>query len=53
MQAVVSSKQVSDCGASQKRTQHFEMKKVLKKTSKNFLKMIKKSLTKKFAYDSI
>ena len=32
MQAVVSSKQVSNCGASPKQTQHFEMKKVLKKT---------------------
>lgn len=37
MQAVVSSKQISDCGASQKRTQHFEMKKVLKKNLKKFL----------------
>lgn len=53
MQAVVSSKQVSNCGASQKRTQHFEMKKVLKKLKKNFLENIEKSLTKKIAYDSI
>ena len=52
-QAVLSSKQVSNCGASQKRTQHFGMKKVLKKTSKNFLKIFEKSLTKKAAYDSM
>ena len=53
MQAVVSSKQVSNCGASPKQTQHFEMKKVLKKLKKNFLENIEKSLTKKIAYDSI
>lgn len=52
-QAVLSSKQVSNCGASQKRTQHFGIKKVLKKTSKNFLKIFEKSLTKKAAYDSV
>ena len=53
MQAVVSSKQVSNCGASPKQTQHFEMKKVLKKTQKNFFENFEKSLTKKIAYDSI
>ena len=53
MQAVVSSKQVSNCGGSPKQTQHFEMKKVLKKKKKNFLENIEKSLTKKIAYDSI
>ncbi len=53
MQAVVSSEQVSNCGASQKKTQHFEMKKVLKKNLKNFFENFEKSLTKNIAYDSI